>query len=69
MCHTYIEKQETTDDGWNGTNKKKIRTLGEKETYKYFGILDKLRKRFSGEPESFSRQNYIAGINTWAAPS
>ena len=51
-------------------NQHKIRTLGEKETYKYLGILEadtikqeemkeKLRKNISGEPESYSRQNYI----------
>ena len=42
----------------------------EKETYKYLGILEvdtikqvemknKLRKNISGEPESYSRQNYL----------
>ena len=53
-------------------NEDKIRTLGEKETYKYLSILvadtikrvekieKKLRKCFSGEPESYARQNYIA---------
>ena len=36
------EKQETTPDGQNRTtkSKKKIRTLGEKETYIYLGILE-----------------------------
>ena len=52
-------------------NKGKIRTLGEKETYKYLGILKadsinkwkwnkKLRKKISGKLESYSRQNYLA---------
>ena len=52
-------------------NQEKISTLGEKETYKYLGILEadtikqvemkkKLRKSISGEIESYSRQNYIA---------
>ena len=49
-------------------NQYKIRTLGEKETYKYLGILEddtikqmkmkkKLRKNIYGELESYSRQN------------
>ena len=48
----------------------KIRTLGEKETNKYLGILetDTIKqvemkeniKSISGEPESYSRQNYVA---------
>ena len=52
-------------------NQDKIRTLEEKETYKYLGILEagtitsanerkKLRKNISGELESYSRQNYLA---------
>ena len=52
-------------------NQYKIRLLGEKETYKYLGILEadtikqvemkeKLRKNISEEPESYSRQNYVA---------
>ena len=52
-------------------NQDKIRTLGEKETYTYFVILvddtikqvqikEKIRKDISGEPESYSRQNYVA---------
>ena len=51
-------------------NEKKIITLGEKETYKYLGILEadiikqeetkeKIRKNISGEPDSYSR-NCIA---------
>ena len=50
-------------------NQDKIRTLGEKITYKYLGILEantikqvetrekKLRKSISEEPETYSRQN------------
>ena len=49
-------------------NQDKIRTLGEKESYKYMGILEAdtikpvvmKEKNISGEPESYSRQNYIA---------
>ena len=52
-------------------NQEKSRMFGEKETYKYLEILEadiikqvvmkeKLRKNISGEPESYSRQNYIA---------
>ena len=54
-------------------NQNKIRKFGEKETYKYLGILEadtiqqvemkrkKIRKNISGEPESYSRQNYVTG--------
>ena len=59
-------------NGMELPNQEKIRSLGEKETYKYLGILEadtikqvemkeKLRKSISGEPESYSKQNYIAG--------
>ena len=52
-------------------NQDKIRTLGEKDSYKYLGILEadtikqvemkaKLRKNIPGEPESYPRQNYVA---------
>ena len=47
-------------------NQDKIRTLGEKETNKYLGILeaDTIKqaemKEKSKEPESYSRQNYVA---------
>ena len=51
-------------------NQDKIRTLREKEIYKYVGILESeaikkwwkkaLRKNISGELESYSRQNYVA---------
>ena len=41
MHHANNEKREMTNDGGNRTTKsrKKIKTLGEKETYKYWGIL------------------------------
>ena len=52
-------------------NHENIRTLGEKETYKYLGILEadtikkwwwkkKIRKNISGELESYLRQDYLA---------
>ena len=59
-------------DGMERPNRDKIRTLGEKETYKYLGILEadtikqvemkekKIRKSISGEPENYSRQNFKA---------
>ena len=58
-------------DGMEQPNQDKIRTLREKETYKYLDILEadtikqeemkeKLRKNISGELESNSRQNYLA---------
>ena len=52
---------------------KQEKTLGEKETYKYLGILEAdtikqvkmkeifLKKSISGEPENYPIQNYIAG--------
>ena len=54
-------------------NEEKIRTLGEKETYKYLRILEadtmkqvemkekNLKKSIPVEPESYSRKNNIAG--------
>ena len=56
-------------DGMEQPNQDKIRTLGQKETYKYLGILEadtikqvemkeKILKYISGEPESNSRQSY-----------
>ena len=41
MRHANNEKRETTHDRMNGTTKsRKIRTLAEKETYKYLGKLE-----------------------------
>ena len=40
MCHASNEKRQTTPYGRNGiTKSRQIRTLGEKETYKYLSIL------------------------------
>ena len=55
-------------------NKERIRTLGEKENYKYLGILkvdaikleemkDKIKKGISDEQESFSKPSSIKGIS------
>ena len=72
MCHASNEMWQTTPDGRNGIpNQDKIRKLGEKETYKYLGILEadiiklvemseKIRKNISGELEIYLRQNYLA---------
>ena len=41
-----------------------IRTLGEKETYKYLGILEAdtiKQEEMKEEPENYPRQNFIAG--------
>ena len=62
-------------------NQGKIRTLGEKETYKYFGILeadsinqvgmkDKIQKEYLRRTRKLletklSCRNLIKGINTW----
>ena len=74
MCHANNEKQETQHlmDIMELLNQEKIRTLGEKESYKYLEILEadtikqmemkkKLKKSVLGEQESYSKQNYIAG--------
>ena len=51
-------------------NQEKIRTLGEKKTYKYLGILktDAIKKwrwkNISGERENYLRLNYIAEISS-----
>ena len=71
-CAMLIRKNEKRymTEGMELPKQEKIRTLGEKETYKYLGILEvdtikqvemkeKLRKRISGE--NCSRQKYIAG--------
>ena len=59
-------------NGMELPSQEKIRTLGEKETYQYLGILEadtikqevtkekKLRNDILEEPESYMRQNYIA---------
>ena len=64
-------------------NQDKIRTLGEKETYKYLGILeadtikqvqmkDKVQKEYLRTRKlletKLSHRNLIKGINTWAVP-
>ena len=65
-------------------NQNKIRTLGEKETYKYLGILeadtikqmemkDKIKKEYLRRTRKLLRtklssKNFIKGINTWAVP-
>ena len=65
-------------------NHDKIRTLGDKETYKYLGILeadtikqvqrkDKIRKEYLRRTRKlletkFSSRNLIKGINIWAVP-
>ena len=52
-----------------------MRTLGEKKTYKYLGILEahtikhaemkeKIKKNTSGERENYSKPNYIAEIRS-----
>ena len=60
-------------DGMELPNQEKLRTLLEKGTYKYLGILEadnikqvemkerNLKKSISEEPENYSRQNFIAG--------
>ena len=58
-------------EGIESPNQDKIRTPGEKETYKYLGILEadtiihaemkeKIKKNTSGERENYSKPNYVA---------
>ena len=70
-CTTVVSKsgKRHLTDGMEPPNKDKIRTLGEKETYKFLGILEadtikqvgmkeKINEVYlSGKPESYSRQN------------
>ena len=65
-------------------NQDKIRTLGEKETYKYLSILEadtikevemkeKIKKEYLRRTRKLfktklSRRNLIKGINTWTVP-
>ena len=69
-------------DGIELPNQNKIRTLGEKETYKYLDILeadtikqvemkDKIKKEYSRRTRKLletklSSRDLIKGINTWA---
>ena len=71
-------------DGMELPNHDKIRTLEEKEIYKYLGILeadtikqvkmkDKIRKEYLRRTRKLlviklSSRNLIKGINTWAVP-
>ena len=53
-------------DTMEEANQEKIRTLREKEAYKYLGILvadiiKRVKKNISGELQRYSKQNYIAG--------
>ena len=70
MHHACNEKRQMTPER-QLSNQDKIRMLEKKEIYKNLAILEadainqgemkkKLRKNISGEPESYSRQNYIA---------
>ena len=71
-------------DGMELSNQDKIRTLGEKETYKYSGILEadtikqvemkeKIKKEYFRRTRKLLKtklysRNLIKGINTWAVP-
>ena len=78
-----IGKRHLTD-GMELPNQNKIRTLGEKETYKYLGILEadtikqvemeeKIQKEYLRRTRKLlerklSCRNLIERINTWAVP-
>ena len=82
MCRASYQKRHLTD-GMEQLNQDKIRTLGEKETYKYLGILEadtikqvemkeKIQKEYFRtrkllEKKLWSR-NLFKGINTWTVP-
>ena len=68
MLVTKSDKQHHTD-GLEQPNQDKIRALGEEGADKYLGILEtdiikqkvmKEKNNISGQPERYSRQNYIA---------
>ena len=71
---TKSEKQHWTE-GQELPSQDKIRTLGEKETYEYLGVMEagtiknagmekKLRKNTSGQRENYWKLNYIAEISS-----
>ena len=83
MCYTTNENSKRhLTDGMELTNQHKIRTLGEKETYKYLGFLeadtikqvqrkDKIQKVYLSRTRKvletkLSNRNLIKGINIWA---
>ena len=67
-------------EGIQLSNQEKIRTLWEKETYEYFGILEvdtikqvemkkkKIKKKISEERENYSKPNCIAKISSNGSP-
>ena len=71
-------------DGMELPNQDKIKTLGEKETDEYLGILEadtikqedtkeKIKKEYLGRPRKLCKtklycRNLIKGINSWAVP-
>ena len=73
MHHSFNEERETTHEGRDRlSHQEEIRTLMEKETYKYLGILEadiikqvemkgKIKMSISGGRESYLKQNSIAG--------
>ena len=72
-------------NGLEQPNLEKIRTLGEKKTYKYLGILESDTTKQEGMKEKIKKEyprrtrklletklcsrNLIKGINTWAVPT
>ena len=82
MCHASNEKRQTTD-GIDLPNQDKIRMLGEKEPYRYLGILEadtiKVEKKVKIQKEylrsrnllktKLSSGNLIKEINTWSVPT
>ena len=61
-------------DGMELPNQDKIRTLGEKETFKYLGIFkqvemkEKTSKEYLRRTRNLCSRNLIKGMNTWAVP-
>ena len=71
MC--LADNDERKTEGIELPNQEKIRKLGEKETYKYLGILEvdcikhvklKEKKNTSGKQENYSKPNCIAEISS-----
>ena len=85
LCHANNEKRQTTPVGRNGTTKsRKIRTHGQKKTYKYLGMLEadtikqvemkeRIKKEYLRRKRKLPKtkvycRNLIERINAWAVP-
>ena len=83
MCHANNDEQKTNDEKKRTTESRKIRGLGEKETYMYLWIMEAdtikqlemkvriLKNSHENEKTTWKKvyhRNQINRINTWAVP-